>query len=290
MTVKIKSNEVFVECLQEGAMLHSLVKNGREYLWQGDKSFWAGQAPVCFPIAGVLRDGRAVAFGKECSMKRHGVARINPFKIESVGANYVVFVQNSSEKTKAEFPFDYRLEIKYTVVKSTVTTQYTVYNTGKEELPFVIGGHPAFNCPVDKNEAFEDYSVTFDKPINEECLRPDIHSGLIDVSNRFKVFDAPGRIDMKHSLFVDDAMVFDGIESKSALLIGKNKRGVRLDYQDFDNLLVWSSANGGPFVALEPWTGISTCSDEDSVFESKRGMTVLGAGEQASFKFKITLI
>lgn len=290
MTVKIKSNEVFVECLQEGAMLHSLVKNGREYLWQGDKSFWAGQAPVCFPIAGVLRDGRAVAFGKECSMKRHGVARINPFKIESVGANYVAFVQNSSEKTKAEFPFDYRLEIKYIVVKSTVTTQYTVYNTGKEELPFVIGGHPAFNCPVDKNEAFEDYSVTFDKPINEECLRPDIHSGLIDISNRFKVFDAPGRIDMKHSLFVDDAMVFDGIESKSALLIGKNKRGVRLDYQDFDNLLVWSSANGGPFVALEPWTGISTCSDEDSVFESKRGMTVLEAGEQASFKFKITLI
>ncbi len=290
MTVKIKSNEVFVECLQEGAMLHSLVKNGREYLWQGDKSFWAGQAPVCFPIAGVLRDGRAVAFGKECSMKRHGVARINPFKIESVGANYVAFVQNSSEKTKAEFPFDYRLEIKYTVVKSTVTTQYTVYNTGKEKLPFVIGGHPAFNCPVDKNEAFEDYSVTFDKPINEECLRPDIHSGLIDISNRFKVFDAPGRIDMKHSLFVDDAMVFDGIESKSALLIGKNKRGVRLDYQDFDNLLVWSSANGGPFVALEPWTGISTCSDEDSVFESKRGMTVLEAGEQASFKFKITLI
>lgn len=290
MTVKIKSNEVFVECLQEGAMLHSLVKNGREYLWQGDKSFWAGQAPVCFPIAGVLRDGRAVAFGKECSMKRHGIARINPFKIESVGANYVAFVQNSSEKTKAEFPFDYRLEIKYTVVKSTVTTQYTVYNTGKEKLPFVIGGHPAFNCPVDKNEAFEDYSVTFDKPINGECLRPDIHSGLIDISNRFKVFDAPGRIDMKHSLFVDDAMVFDGIESKSALLIGKNKRGVRLDYQDFDNLLVWSSANGGPFVALEPWTGISTCSDEDSVFERKRGMTVLEAGEQASFKFKITLI
>lgn len=290
MAVKIKSNEVFVECLQEGAMLHSLVKDGREYLWQGDKSFWAGQAPVCFPIAGVLRDSRAIAFGKECSMKRHGVARINPFEIESVGANYVTFVQNSSEKTKADFPFDYRLEIKYTVVKSTVTTQYTVYNTGKERLPFVIGGHPAFNCPVDKDEAFEDYSVVFDKPINEECLRPDIHSGLIDISKRFKVFDAPGRIDMRHSLFVDDAMVFDGIESKSALLVGKNKRGVRLDYQDFDNLLVWSSANGGPFVALEPWTGISTCSDENSVFENKRGMTVLEAGEQASFKFKITLI
>lgn len=290
MAVTIKSNEITVQCLREGAMLHSLVKNGREYLWQGDEKYWAGQAPVCFPIAGVLRNGKALAFGKECSMKRHGVARINPFEIDKQGPNHVAFVQHSSERTKAEFPFDYCLEIKYTVVKSTVTTQYTVYNTGSERLPFVIGGHPAFNCPVDGDEAFEDYSVIFDKPINEECLRPDVHTGLIDVSKRFKAFDAPGRIDMKHSLFVDDAMVFDGIESKSALLIGRNKRGVRLDYHDFDNLLVWSSANSGPFVALEPWTGISTCSDEDCVFENKRGMTVLEAGEQASFKFKITLI
>ena len=65
---------------------------------------------------------------------------------------------------------------------------------------------------------------------------------------------------------------------------------MRLDYQDFENLLIWSSANGGNFVALEPWTGISTCTDESDEFEKKRGMTVLEPGEEASFKFKITLI
>lgn len=290
MTVEIKSSEISVLCLQEGAMLHSLVKNGREYLWQGDKKYWAGQAPVCFPIAGVLRNGKALAFGRECSMKRHGVARINPFEIKEAGNNYVVFVQNSSEKTKAEFPFDYRLEIKYTALKSSVTTEYTIYNTGNERLPFVIGGHPAFNCPVDGDESFEDYSVVFDKPVNGKCLRPDVETGLIDISKRFDVVENSNTIPLKHSLFEEDAMVFDNISAKSALLIGKNNHGVRLDYQDFDNLLVWSSANGGPFAALEPWTGITTCSDEDEIFEHKRGMTVLNPGEQASFKFKITLI
>ncbi len=59
-------------------------------------------------------------------------------------------------------------------------------------------------------------------------------------------------IRMSHTLFVDDAMVFDNMESKTALLIGKNGRGVKIEFQDFDNILVWSSANGGPFVALEP--------------------------------------
>ena len=289
MIVEIKSENVKVQCLLEGAMLHSLVKDEVEYLWQGDKKYWAGQAPVCFPITGVLRDSKAVAFGKPCEMKRHGVARINPFEIREQGANFVSFVQNSSEETKKAFPFDYSLEIRYTVLKNSVTTRYTVKNTGKDRLPFVIGGHPAFNCPLESGEKFEDYTVEFSGAVNQKCLRPDVETGLVDISKRYDVLDAPNKINLDHSLFDLDAMVFDNIKPKSAVL-SAGGRGVKIDYQDFDNLLVWSSSNGGNFVALEPWTGISTCSDEDSVFQNKRGMTVLEPDCEASFAFKITLI
>lgn len=289
MIVEIKSENVKVQCLLEGAMLHSLVKDEIEYLWQGDKKYWAGQAPVCFPITGVLRDSKAVAFGKPCEMKRHGVARINPFEIREQGANFVSFIQNSSEETKKAFPFDYSLEIRYTVLKNSVTTRYTVKNTGKDRLPFVIGGHPAFNCPLESGEKFEDYTVEFSGAVNQKCLRPDVETGLVDISKRYDVLDAPNKINLDHSLFDLDAMVFDNIKPKSAVL-SAGGRGVKIDYQDFDNLLVWSSSNGGNFVALEPWTGISTCSDEDSVFENKRGMTVLEPDFEASFAFKITLI
>lgn len=289
MIVEIKSENVKVQCLLEGAMLHSLVKDEIEYLWQGDKKYWAGQAPVCFPITGVLRDSKAVAFGKPCEMKRHGVARINPFEIREQGANFVSFIQNSSEETKKAFPFDYSLEIRYTVLKNSVTTRYTVKNTGKNRLPFVIGGHPAFNCPLESGEKFEDYTVEFSGAVNQKCLRPDVETGLVDISKRYDVLDAPNKINLDHSLFDLDAMVFDNIKPKSAVL-SAGGRGVKIDYQDFDNLLVWSSSNGGNFVALEPWTGISTCSDEDSVFENKRGMTVLEPDCEASFAFKITLI
>lgn len=289
MTAVISSENVKVVCLQEGAMLHSLVKDDVEYLWQGDKKYWGGQAPVCFPIAGVLRNSRSTAFGKACCMKRHGVARINPFEIKEQGRNYVCFVQNASEETKSAFPFDYSLEIRYTVLKNTVTTRYTVRNTGDEKLPFVIGGHPAFNCPLENGERFEDYSVEFSQPVNQKCLRPDVETGLIDISKRYDVLDSPNRINMDHSLFDLDAMVFDGIKPRSVVL-SAGGRGVRVDYQDFDNLLIWSSSNSGNFVALEPWTGISTCSDEDDIFEHKRGMTVLEPDCEASFQFKITLI
>lgn len=289
MVVEIQSESVKVQCLQEGAMLHSLVKDGVEYLWQGDPQYWAGQAPVCFPITGVLRNEKAVAFGKPCVMKRHGVARIHPFKIAETGANYVSFLQCSDTETKKAFPFDYALEIRYTVLKNSVTTRYTVRNTGKDKLPFVIGGHPAFNCPLEAGKAFEDYSVEFCGAVDRKCLRPDVETGLIDISKRYDVLDMPNKIDLDHSLFDLDAMVFDHIKPKSATL-SAGGRGVRIDYQDFDNLLIWSSANGGNFVALEPWTGISTCSDEGEIFEHKRGMTILDPGCEASFSFKITLI
>ncbi len=291
MVVELISKNNKVQCLQEGAMLHSLIKNGKEYLWQGDKEHWSGQAPVCFPIVGVLPNGSAVAFGKECKMNRHGVARINPFEIKEQGKNYVTFIQNSTEETKKSFPFDYSLEIKYILTDDTVTTEYTVTNIGNEKIPFVIGGHPAFNCPVNDGEAFEDYKVVFDCDLNAKCLRPNHETGLVDIEKRYSVLSGSNFINMKHDLFEEnDAMIFDNIKSKSVSLIGKKGNGVKLEFQDFTNLLVWSACNNANFVALEPWTGISNCSDENEIFENKRGMMVLEPKETATFKFKITMI
>ena len=111
MKYKITSNEAEVCVLQEGAMLTSLLKNGTEYLWQGDEEHWSGQAPICFPIVGMLPNNEGTAFGEKCVMKRHGVARINPFELKEQCKNSITFIQKSSEATKAAFPFDYELEV-----------------------------------------------------------------------------------------------------------------------------------------------------------------------------------
>ncbi|MGN0459164.1 MAG: aldose 1-epimerase family protein [Eubacterium sp.] len=291
MKFELTSNEARVYALQEGAMLTSLIKDGTEYLWQGDEEHWSGQAPVCFPIVGVLPSNRGVAFGKECVMKRHGIARINPFKVKEQCKNSITFIQRSSEKTRESFPFDYELEIKYTLVGSTVTTQYTIKNTGDERMPFVIGGHPAFNCPLTDGEEFEDYRVIFDKRIKKEALRPDHETGLVDITRRYPATNGSDTIKLVHELFEEnDAMIFDDIEAKTATLMGKAGKGIRIEYQDMNNLLVWSACNKANFVALEPWTGISSCSDEGDIIEKKRDMTILEPNEQASFKFKITMI
>lgn len=291
MKFEITSNEASAVLGLEGAMLNSLKKNNTEYLWQGDDEHWAGQAPVCFPIVGVLPDNSAVAFGKNCNMKRHGVARISPFELLEKHKNSITFVQKSSDETKKAFPFDYELKIKYTICGSTVTNEYIIRNTGNCKMPFVIGGHPAFNCPLCDGESFEDYKVVFDKKMTKAVLRPSHETGLVDVEKRYDVLSDSDTISLRHDLFEEnDAMIFDNIDSKCATLIGPEGKGIKIEYQDMTNLLIWSACNNADFVALEPWTGISNCSDENEIFENKRGMTILEPDEIASFKFKITMI
>ncbi|MBQ7740740.1 MAG: aldose 1-epimerase family protein [Eubacterium sp.] len=291
MQYKICSDTSYAIVGQKGAMLNSLNKDGIEYLWQGDEEHWSGQAPVCFPIVGVLINNEAIAFGKKCCMKRHGVARISPFELLDKKNNSVSFIQKSDENTKELFPFDYELIIKYTINGDCVTNEYIITNTGSDRLPFVIGGHPAFNCPLVDGESFEDYRVVFDKKMTKDVLRPDHITGLVDVNKRYKALDNSDTIKLRHELFdVNDAMIFDNIEAKSATLIGKKGRGVKIEFQDMNNLLIWSACNDADFVALEPWTGISNCSDEDEILENKRGMTILKPDETISFKFKMTMI
>lgn len=288
---KITSKDAYAVVGLNGAMLNSLQKDGFEYLWQGDEEHWSGQAPVCFPIVGVLPNNEGTAFGKPCKMKRHGVARITPFELFEQCKNSVTLVQHSDDNTKQAFPFDYELKIKYTIVGSTVTNEYIITNTGVDKMPFVIGGHPAFNCPVCENEKFEDYKVVFDRKMTKSVLRPNHETGLVDVSERFDMLEDSDTIELRHDLFEEnDAMIFDSIESKSACLIGPNGRGIKIEFQDMNNLLVWSACNNANFIALEPWTGISNCSDESDVIENKRGMTILEPNETVSFKFKMTMI
>lgn len=291
MKIKITSENCEAILGLDGAQLNSLSKNEIEYLWQGNPDYWAGQAPVCFPIVGVLENDTAVAFGKKCNMKRHGVARINPFEVFEQHKNSVTFIQKSSEKTKAQFPFDYELKIKYTIVGSTVTNEYIITNTGDEKMPFVIGGHPAFNCPLCAGEAFEDYKIIFDKIIDTPCLRPNHKTGLVNVDEQYDVMKLGDTIQLSHDLFEEkDAVIFENCPSKSVTLIGKKGKGIKVEFQDMNNLLIWSAVGNAPFVALEPWTGIANCSDEDEIFENKRGMTILSPDETVSFKYKITMI
>ena len=139
-------------------------------------------------------------------------------------------------------------------------------------------------------ENFEDYIVEFEQPETAACAQL-TDDGLINNNDRIPILDHETVIPVKHSLFYKDALIFDQLKSRTVALKHKESgHGILVTFPDFDYLGVWSSANDGPFVALEPWSGTSTCSDEDDVFEHKRGVRFLEPGEHETLSFVIEIL
>ena len=96
---------------------------------------------------------------------------------------------------------------------------------------------------------------------------------------------------LRHELFEKDAIILDQLASKSVQLLSKKSgKGLKFDFSDFENLVLWSTNNKGPFIALEPWTGISTSAEEGDFFEDKKGVIELAPQETRSHQYRITIL
>jgi galactose mutarotase-like enzyme len=291
MNQKIKSDLASAEIKSLGAEMTSLLDNeGTQYLWQGDPTYWASQSPVLFPIVGSIRNNTATVGGnKTCHMNRHGVVRHMEFTLIDSTESSATFSVCSTPESKEQFPYDFEFQVKYSLNGKTLTTSYTVINKDKESMPYFVGAHPAFSCPLLEGEAFEDYVVEFDQ--KEYACCPRSINGLVDVEHRTLILNNEKVFPLDRSWFSYDAQIFDQLKSRSAKMYNpKTGRGVKLDFPGFDYLVVWSSKNGGNFVAVEPWTGLSTCNDEDDIFEHKRGVKFLAPNTSATHSFDTTLL
>jgi galactose mutarotase-like enzyme len=86
------------------------------------------------------------------------------FEVLEKSKNSVSFSLNSSEETRKMYPFEFELQIIYTLEEYKLHIDYKVINKGKSEMPFSIGAHPAFAL----NGNFENYTIEFEKEENLE--------------------------------------------------------------------------------------------------------------------------
>ena len=137
MLIHIKNENETAAIDTLGAELVSFMgDDGFEHIWQGDKTYWGGHAPVLFPIVGALRDNRTCINGEWYEMKRHGVARHEEFTVTEQGEDYVTLQLTANEETKKQYPFDFVLTVSYYLTGSSITTKFTVKNADTKPLPF----------------------------------------------------------------------------------------------------------------------------------------------------------
>ncbi len=292
MNYTLENEFLTVGVSTNGGVLTSIKsKDGIEYLWQADPTYWANQAPLLFPICGSIRDNHAtIGDGLETHMNRHGIVRGREFTCEQQSMHAITLSITSNEEMKESFPYAAKLSVTYELDGHTLRQTFTVENQDEADMPFFVGGHPAFNCPIVPGDDYSDYYVEFEK--EETCSVPEqlTESGLLNLQNRTPFLDHAKRLPLSFDLFAKDAITFDELSSRSVKLASdKHDHSVTIDFAEFPYLILWTTANKGPFLAIEPWLGLSTCSDESDRFEEKRNVQIVAPGEKNSYSFTISI-
>jgi galactose mutarotase-like enzyme len=284
MLYELEKGKMKITADENGAELHSLCFEGREYLWQSGKA-WERYAPILFPFICSPKDRTYKADGKTYKMKgNHGFARDSVFTFTEKTADSLSFVLTENADTLAQYPYKFELTVTYELGENCVTVINTVKNTDERDIYFYIGGHPAFNAPLLDGESFEDYYVEY----AEEEKLTQIVSG-----EEVTVLDHEKRIDMKRSVFDNDALILDHPNSKAVSLRSvKNAYSVTVEFPMSECIAVWSPTgdDDARFVCLEPWTSVPTYADDDfEALEDKPHAISLDPGESYEYRYKIVL-
>ena len=253
---RISNDQIEIKVNSMGAELVSLqdIKTGLEYMWDGNPKFWKRTSPVLFPIVGSLNKQSYQMKGKRYNMSQHGFARDMEFVVTKKDKQEIRFSLMANEDTLKNYPFLFSLEIGYQLKERSVFVIWKVTNLDNKEMYFSIGGHPAFQCPIDKDRAQTDYFLSFD-------TKDEIKSNIIGAeglaTNQYLTIPLEnGILPITETLFDQDALVIEHHQVQKIALLDTNKKPYLTVRFDAPLVGVWSPPKkNAPFICIEPWYG-----------------------------------
>nr|WP_294809581.1 aldose 1-epimerase family protein [uncultured Sphingomonas sp.] len=270
-----------------GAELSSLRDAaGRELMTDADPAFWAGRAPLLFPIVGRLMGDKYRLDGAEYPLPQHGFARRQRFALIEQTANRAVFRLSDNDETRAVYPFAFTLDAAFTLAGTTLAMDITVTNSGDRDMPASFGFHPAFAWPLPFGRPRADHRIVFEKQEPAE-LSAIVPGGWIAPENRPSPLG--GReLRLDDEMFERDALVWDGLESRSLRYDGGEGPGLEIGFADMPKLGIWTKP-GARFVCIEPWHGIADPIGFDGEIWDKPGILRFAPGAARTFSMQVTL-
>ena len=263
-----------------GAQVKSVVRkcDGVEHIWQADPEVWGYHAPILFPHAGKVVDGKIEAKGKVYESGQHGFARLMEHDFVEQSADTIVLELCSNEETLAKFPYEFRLISTFTLEGDTVHHTLTVENLDSEKLPFGIGYHPAFTVPFDDKHVATDYELRFSEMESPICIN-NLPTGLMHGD----LYHLPTNImslSVDEKLFDMDSHCMVNLKSATLGLYEKGSgRGVVYNIQEFPYTLLWSKPGMPKFICIEPWHSLPSPENGSIKWEEKAAAAVLQPGE-----------
>ena len=287
----LENEQLRVEIDDLGAQVVSIVEkfSGTEYLWQGDPTYWAGRAPLLFPICGRLTEGKYTYQGKSYEMLLHGFIRKVDIPVSQKTQNSISFTYCDNELTRAQYPFGFRFTVTYVLDGNTLDNRFLVENTGEDVLPFSIGGHPGFNVPLEAGTEFTDYYVQFSRPADAHAFVMSETCFLTEQSVPFPLEN--GTVyRLHHDMFDNDAIFLHDVDSTITLKSDKTSRAVTLCFDGMPHVGLWHAPRTeAPYLCIEPWTGMPSTDGIVDDMQTKKYMTRIESGESYRCSFSITI-
>ena len=214
------------------------------------------------------------------------------FSVSDQTESSVTFCLSYNEETLSCYPYKFRLSITYTISEGILYILYQTENLQDKPMPFCLGAHPGFCCPVNNEECFEDYQLVFDQEEYTNSMVYDLSSLEFDPDKKGIFLKNTQILPLSYDLFQNDAIFFERIRSRKVSLIHKTtKRGVMVNYPDFESIAFWTSVHPkAPFLCIEPWNGSAIRKDEDDEFLNKHGIQILNSHQTAEYLLQIQIV
>lgn len=274
MIVNLQNEFLQLRFDTKGAQLQQIkgVQNQLNYLWNGDEKYWTKFSPVLFPIVGTLKDNQYTFQNQAYQLSRHGFARDKEFELTQALTQKLEFSLTHDEETLKVYPFEFELKICYELLGNSLSCTYQVLNRSVSDMYFSLGAHPGFAVPLINEEQYTDYYIEFEN--DDELLNYQIKDNLL--STQTNVINLNDRkLQLKHELFYQDALVFKNLKSKKIQLLNNlNKHGLTFTFQNFDYFGIWAAIDAD-FVCLEPWAGIADNENHQGNLIHKEGINKL---------------
>lgn len=291
-----------------GAELTSLRANNREYLWQGDPSYWGRRAPILFPIVGRLADDKLRINGEEYHMSQHGFARdadftphqfntsfdpLNGFRL--LPNNDPIFMQLVNDGSFSNYPYDFLLNVCYALFENNLEVKWEVKNTCGKTMYFQIGVHPAFLLPdYDASDDVHGYLRCYNHegqnvlPVSNSRLV----NGLRQRTDNRVLSDGQSLIPITNHTFADDALLLESGDIASiALVDNQGVEVLRVNCPQADAFGLWAPNKPGcPFVCIEPWCGAADSEGFCNEISEREYIHSLSPQETFYFDYSISIL
>ena len=282
MIFTIENEYLKVSVTTDGAQLCSVLRksDGVEHVWQADPEVWGYHAPILFPYAGKLVEGKCEAKGVIWeNAPQHGFARTMEHRFVRSNATEIVLELTDTEESYANWPYHFRLESSFILEGEKLTHRLTVENRDEEAMPFGIGYHPAFASPFDSAHQSSDYELRFDtvqSPLCIGCLPKGLTNGTY-----YPLGTNIDTIPVDENLFANDSHCMVNLSAKTLGIYEKGTgRAVVCDIADFPYTLIWSKPNWPtPFVCIEPWMSLPSPEDGSTKWQEKPAAAILQPGQ-----------